>query len=160
MNTRLNDGQDFNGRAIDAPASFFYGVAVNATADDMDEELRRFEHKLEAGAAFAITQSLFDLEPLERLRSRLGGEWPIPVLLGIFYVRSYTLALRLHNEVPGIVVPERVQERFRDAGPAAPEVGRAIARELIGEARERGLVAGVQVIPPFKAPLAALDVLA
>jgi homocysteine S-methyltransferase len=153
---RLNRGEDWNGRAIDAPTSFFVGVAVNPAADDLDYELRRFEEKIEAGAQFAMTQSLFDLTYLERFAQRLGGEWPIPVLLGVFYVTSYRTALRLHNEVPGIVVPEHVQDRLQRAGASAPEAGRELARELIAEAR--GLVDGVYVIPPFKQPEAALDV--
>jgi 5,10-methylenetetrahydrofolate reductase len=105
-----------------------------------------------------MTQVLFDLEYLDRFLERLGGSCPIPLLIGIFYVRSYQLALRLHNEVPGIVVPEHVQARLRDAGPGAAEVGLEIARELLAASRERA--AGVYIIPPFRQPLAALDLLA
>jgi homocysteine S-methyltransferase len=76
--------------------------------------------------------------------------------VGIFYVRSYQLALRLHNEVPGIVVPEHVQARLRDAGPNAGDVGLELAKELLAASRERA--AGVYLIPPFRQPLAALDV--
>ncbi|HJS48772.1 MAG TPA: bifunctional homocysteine S-methyltransferase/methylenetetrahydrofolate reductase, partial [Gaiellaceae bacterium] len=108
MITRMNAGEDFNGREIDAPTSFFLGVAVNPAADDLDYELERFEQKVEAGARFAMTQVLFDLSYLDDFVRRLGGSCPIPLLVGIFYVRSYQLALRLHNEVPGIVVPEHV----------------------------------------------------
>jgi homocysteine S-methyltransferase len=156
--TRLNEGEDWNGRSIDGPTSFFLGVAVNPAADELDDELRRFEAKLEAGARFAMTQSLFDLDYLDRFAARLGGSWPIPVLLGVFYVTSYRMALHLHNEVPGIVVPEHLQERLRRAGAGAAEEGCAIARELIEEAH--GRVNGVYVIPPFRQPEAALDVLA
>jgi methionine synthase / methylenetetrahydrofolate reductase (NADH) len=153
--TRMNAGEDFNGREIDAPTSFFLGVAVNPAADDVGYELERFERKLEAGAKFAMTQVLFDLSYLDAFLERLGGNCPIPLLIGIFYVRSYQLALRLHNEVPGIVVPEHVQERLRDAGAAAGDTGLAIARELLDASRERA--AGVYVIPPFRQPHAALD---
>jgi homocysteine S-methyltransferase len=156
--THMNAGEDFNGAEIDAPTSFFLGVAVNPAADDLDEELERFERKLEAGARFAMTQVLFDLDYLDRFVARLGGAWPVPVLVGVFYVRSYQLALRLHNEVPGIVVPDHVQARLRDAGPEAGDVGLALAKELVDASRERA--AGVYVIPPFRQPLAALDVLA
>jgi methionine synthase / methylenetetrahydrofolate reductase (NADH) len=155
MITRMNAGEDFNGREIDAPTSFFLGVAVNPAADDLDYELERFERKVEAGARFAMTQVLFDLSYLDDFVRRLGGSCPIPLLVGIFYVRSYQLALRLHNEVPGIVVPEHVQERLRDAGPNAAETGLALARELLEESRERA--AGVYLIPPFRQPHAALD---
>jgi homocysteine S-methyltransferase len=153
---KLNQGESFTGKALDAPTSFFYGVAVNPTADDLDEELRRFEQKVEAGAQFAITQSLFDLAFLDEFERRLGA-WPVPVLLGVFYVTSYPLALRLHNEVPGMVVPEPVRERFRAAGADAAHVGFEVAQELIAEAQ--GRVAGIEVIAPFKAPLAALSLL-
>jgi len=156
--TRMNAGEDFNGREIDAPTSFFLGVAVNPAADDLDYELERFEKKLEAGARFAMTQVLFDLSFLDAFVERLGGSCPIPLLVGIFYVRSYSLALRLHNEVPGIVVPEHVQARLRDAGPNAAETGLALARELLEASRERA--AGVYVIPPFRQPHAALDLFA
>jgi methionine synthase I (cobalamin-dependent)/5,10-methylenetetrahydrofolate reductase len=154
--TRLNAGEDFNGKAIDAPTSFFLGVAVNPSADDLETELDRFRQKLGAGAQFAMTQALFDLSYLDRFEELLGG-WPIPVLVGIFMVRSHQLAVRLHNEVPGIVVPEHVQNRLRDAGPRAAEEGLALARELYAEARDKA--AGVYVIPPFKQPEAALELL-
>jgi methionine synthase I (cobalamin-dependent)/5,10-methylenetetrahydrofolate reductase len=153
--TSMNAGEDFNGREIDAATSFFLGVAVNPAADDLDEELDRFHQKLEAGAQFAMTQVLFDFAFLDEFLRRLGGSCPIPLLIGIFYVKSYQLALRLHNEVPGIVVPEHVQARLRDAGPNAAEEGLALARELLATSRERA--AGVYLIPPFRQPLAALD---
>src|SRR6185437_13338244 len=102
-------------------------------------------------------QILYDLGYLDAFLDRLGGSWPIPVLVGIFPLSTYRLALRLHNEVPGIVVPEPLQEAMRDAGPRAAEVGMAHARELYREAREK--VAGVYVATPFRRPLAALDVL-
>ena len=155
MITRMNAGEDFNGREIDAPTSFFLGVAVNPAADDLDFEVERFRAKLQAGARFAMTQVLFDLSYLDGFLERLGGACPIPLLIGIFYVRSYSLALRLHNEVPGIVVPDHVQTRLRDAGPDAGDTGLAIARELLEASRERA--AGAYIIPPFRQPHAALD---
>ena len=156
--TRLNDGEDYAGKAIDAPTSFFTGVAVNPSADDLELELDRFQQKIAAGARFAMTQALFDLLHLERFLARLGGSSPIPLLVGVWPLRSHGMALRLHNEVPGISVPEHVLDALRNAGANAPEVGLAIARELLEAARE--LAAGVYVIPPFKQPEAALELLA
>ena len=109
----MNRGVDYSGKALDAPTSFFCGVAVNPAADDLDHELERFRRKVAAGARFAMTQVLFDVGFIERFLEALGGSSPIPLLIGVWPVRSHALALRLHNEVPGIVIPQR---RARAAG--------------------------------------------
>ncbi|HZO95771.1 MAG TPA: bifunctional homocysteine S-methyltransferase/methylenetetrahydrofolate reductase [Gaiellaceae bacterium] len=152
----LNRGEDFNGRPIDAPTSFFAGVAVNPTADDLEAEAARFREKVAAGAQFAMTQIVFDLEVLDRFAAVLGG-WEIPVLAGIFPLTSYRLALRLHNEVPGIVVPQALQDALEAAGPAAAEVGMAHAREMLAEAR--GRCDGAYVVAPYRRPTAVLELL-
>jgi homocysteine S-methyltransferase len=155
--SHLNQGTDFHGRAIDAPTSFFPGVAVNPTADDLELEAERFARKLDAGARFAMTQVLFDLSYLEAFLERVGGS-PIPLLVGVWPIRSLELAIRVHNETPGIVVPEHVQRRYRDAGPGASEVGAELVRELVAKART--LAAGVYVVAPFRRPLGVLELLA
>jgi homocysteine S-methyltransferase len=104
-----------------------------------------------------MTQVVFDLEYMDRFVDRLGGDWPIPVLVGIFPVWSHQLALRLHNEVPGIVVPDRILEALREAGPNAQEVGFELGRELLEQAREKA--AGAYVVAPFRRPLGILDLL-
>ncbi len=153
----LNRGEDWHGRAIDAPTSFYTGVAVNPSADDLDEELRRFDQKLAAGAQFGMTQVLFDLTYLDDFLGHFGGRSPIPLLVGLWPLRSHQLAVRVHNEVPGMVVPDKVQERLRQAGAAAPEAGLALARELLAESREKA--GGVYVVAPFRQPLGVLDTL-
>jgi methionine synthase / methylenetetrahydrofolate reductase(NADPH) len=155
--TRLNEGTDFHGRAIDAPTSFFAGVAVNPTADDLELEVDRFRRKLDAGARFAMTQILFDMEYFHRFFELFGGPSPIPLLVGVWPIRSLELAVRVHNETPGIVVPEHVQERYRAAGTNAPQVGIDLVHELIAQARE--VAAGVYVVAPFRRPLGILEVL-
>ena len=154
--TRLNEGTDFHGRAIDAPTSFFPGVAVNPTADDLGLEAERFAQKVEAGARFAMTQILFDLSALDSFVERIGGS-PVPLLVGVWPIHSLELAVRVHNETPGIVVPEHVQERYRRAGAAAADVGSELVRELV--AGVRGRAAGVYVVAPFRRPLGVLDLL-
>lgn len=153
---RLNQGEDHRGRAIDAPTSFVAGVAVNPTADDLGLEAERFHRKVEAGARFAMTQILFDLEALESFRQRVGG-WPIPVLVGVWPIRTLETLVRVHNETPGIVVPEHVQERYRRAGANAREVGGELGHELIAAARD--VVDGVYVMAPFRVPMNVVDFL-
>jgi methionine synthase / methylenetetrahydrofolate reductase (NADH) len=154
---QLNSGEDYNGRAIDAPTSFFPGVAVNPTPDDLDVELDRFQRKLEAGARFAMTQLIWDIAYLDSFLERLGGSSPIPLLVGIWQLTSHQLALRVHNELPGVIVPQHVQDALQKAGSNAPAVGLEFARELYAQASERA--AGVYIVAPFRRPLAALEVL-
>ena len=104
---------------------------------------------------FGMTQIVFDVARLAGFLDRLGGPAPLPLLLGVFPLTSYRLALRLHNEVPGIVVPDALQEELRDAGPREAEVGFAHARELLVAARDR--VAGVYVVAPYRRPLSVLE---
>jgi methionine synthase / methylenetetrahydrofolate reductase (NADH) len=155
--TQLNRGEDYNGRPIDAPTSFFVGVAVNPTADDLEHEADRFRQKVDAGAKYAMTQIVFDLDAVDRFGELLGG-WPIPVLVGVFPVTSYRLALRLHNEVPGIIVPDALQQALADAEAGAAELGMAHARELVESSR--GRAAGVYVVAPFRQPARVLELLA
>jgi homocysteine S-methyltransferase len=153
----LNRGEDYVGKGLDTPTSFFVGVAVNPSADDLELELERFRAKLEAGAHFAMTQAIFDIELVDRFAERLGG-WPVPVLVGVWPLRSHAMALRLHNEVPGISVPAAVLDALETAGADAPAVGLELAHDLVDAARTRA--AGIYVIPPFKQPTAALELLA
>ena len=155
--TRLNRGEDYNGRPIDAPTAFYVGVAVNPSADDLELELDRFAQKVEAGAKYAMTQLVFDLEYLDRFLERLGGSSPLPLLLGVCPLWSYRLALRFHNELPGIIVPQPLQDALRDAGADAAEVGMAHAKRLLAEARDR--VDGVYLVVPYRKPLRVLELL-
>jgi homocysteine S-methyltransferase len=148
---KLNAGEDWHGRAIDAPTTFFPGVAVTPTAEDLGLEVERFHRKIAAGAQFAMTQILFDLETLDDFRERIGGTWPVPVLVGVWPIRTTETLVRVHNEVPGIVVPEHVQERYRAAGAGAREVGLALGQELIEGSRK--VANGVYVMAPFRRPL-------
>ena len=120
---------------------------------------RRFEEKLEAGAKFAMTQIVFDLEPLDRFAEQLGGEWPIPILVGIFPLTSHRLALRLHNEVPGIIVPQSLQDALQDAG-ASRRRGRLRACTQAAAEEARRFSASVSCCPPFRRPLRVLELLA
>jgi methionine synthase / methylenetetrahydrofolate reductase(NADPH) len=157
MVNRLNHGLDIGGNPIGKPTSFYVGVGVNPCAVDLDYELRRFEWKVEAGAEYAITQPTFDVEQLRSFLKRIE-HCRIPVIAGIWPLVSYRNAEFLANEVPGVVVPDKVLRRMRKVTDkdAAREEGLAIARETLLEVRD--MVQGVQVSAPFGKVPYALDV--
>jgi methionine synthase / methylenetetrahydrofolate reductase(NADPH) len=144
MVTHLNRGSDVGGQGIGAPTAFHVGVAVNPAALDPDEELRRFEYKVKAGAEFAITQLVFDAAELARFLRRIEG-FRIPVIAALAPLDSLRHTEFMANEIPGVRVPEAVVERMRraDAAGRAPSEGLAIAREIAAEIRP--LVQGVQI---------------
>ncbi len=158
--SRLNRGLDPGGNEIGEPTRFVVGVGVNPAAVDPAHELRRFEWKAEAGAEFAITQPVFDVEQLERFLES-ARHVPIPVIAGIWPLVSLRNAEFLANEVPGVTVPPGVIERMRRAGERSKEhavaEGIAIAREMLRQVR--GRVQGVQVSAPFGKVDLALEVL-
>jgi len=149
---RLNQGTDWAGKSLGGATNFTIGVAVNPVAENMDEELRRFEKKIEAGAHFAMTQPIFDPEHWHAFLKRLGGKSPVPVIVGLWPLTSYKQALRLNNEVPGIVIPEATLKELEQAGDSARERGFVLARRMLDWARTARAcgIAGAYLIPPFK----------
>jgi homocysteine S-methyltransferase len=145
---RLNRGTDWAGKNLGGSTNYTIGVAVNPLADDLTEEIGRFHAKVEAGAHFAMTQPLFDPAHWHAFVKRLGGKCPIPVMAGIWPLTSYKQALRLNNEVPGIVIPVTVLNELETAGVAARDRGFALARTMLAWARTE--LAGAYLIPPFK----------
>jgi len=159
--SRLNRGLDPGGHEIGQATAFAIGVGVNPAAIDPQYELRRFEWKVDAGAEYAITQPVFDVEQLERFLSSIAHV-RIPIIAGIWPLVSARNAEFLANEVPGVVVPEAVIARMRAASERSREhavaAGIAIAREMLE--RVRGGVQGVQVSAPFGKVELALEVIA
>ena len=156
--SRLNHGLDIGGQAIGSPTSFHIGVQVNPGAEDLESEIRRFEHKVEAGAEFAVTKPVFDLDTFERLFKRIESA-RVPLILGLRPFDSVLNAEFMANEVPGVRVPDAVLERMRRAGSpeAAAAEGVAIARE-VGRAL-KGTLQGVIVSAPAEHIEAAVEVL-
>jgi homocysteine S-methyltransferase len=128
---RLNQGTDWAGKTLGGATNFAIGVAVNPVADDLDGEIERFHAKIEAGAHFAMTQPLFDPEHWYAFVKKLGSKPSIPVLIGIWPLNSYKQALRLNNEVPGIVIPQPLLKSLEAAGAAARDRGFQCAREML-----------------------------
>jgi homocysteine S-methyltransferase len=159
MVSKLNHGLDLGNNPTGTPTSFCIGVGVNPGALNVEEEIKRFEWKVEAGAEFAITQPVFDVEQLVSFLRRIEHA-RVPVVAGIWPLVSYRNAEFLHNEVPGVVVTPAIMSRMRAASEKGKEAGREeglqIARELLLEVR--GAIQGVQVSAPFNNVRYALDV--
>jgi homocysteine S-methyltransferase len=146
----FNRGQDRAGASIGEPTSFLVGCALNPTAPDLEAECRLLHRKIQAGAAFALTQPVFSLEPLRRLRQiyeEHHGDLELPILAGVLPLVSSHHAEFLHNEVPGMFVPNPIRERMRAAGDRVEAEGLRLATELTHEVRE--VAAGIYVMPQF-----------
>ncbi len=154
---RMAEGYDCAGNPIGEPPAYCLGVAVNPAADDLGHEVERLRRKADAGAHFAMSQVFFSWEPWERLLDRCGGALPLPALVAVWPLPSFRLALRLHHEVPGILVPEELLARLEAAGPDAAKVGTERALAMLAEAPRRA--AGVYVVAPFKNPAEVLGLL-
>lgn len=154
---QLNSGSDLAGNTLNAPTDFGIGVAVNPTADDLDAEVARLERKVAAGAHFAQTQPIFSPDVLHRLIEktfRVG----IPLLVGVLPLRNSRHCEFLHNEVPGIVIPDEIRERMREAGDDAGRAeGIRIARDFLSAIQHD--VSGVYLMPPFSDYAMAAEVI-
>jgi len=152
----LNHGLDIGGNPIGSQTAMLIGVGANPGALNMDEEIRRFEWKVEAGAEYVVTQPVFDLDLLEKFLKRIERV-KIPVICGLWPLTSFRNAEFMVNELR-VPVPEHFMERMRgvDNADKAREEGVAIAREMV--ARVRGMVQGVQLSAPFGRYQMALDV--
>lgn len=150
MVNKLNHGLDLGNNPIGKPTAFSIGVGVNPGAVNMEEEIKRFEWKVEAGAEYAITQPVFDTEQLKRFLDMISHV-RIPIVAGIWPLISFRNAEFMHNEVPGVNVTEEILERMRVASDISKEAARdegiAIARESLVAVRND--IQGVQVSAPF-----------
>jgi len=159
MVNKLNHGLDLGNNPIGEPTAFCIGVGVNPGAINLDEEIKRFEWKVEAGAQYAITQPVFDTDQLRGFLKRIEHV-RIPVIAGIWPLVSYRNAEFLHNEVPGVRVTPSIMDRMRQASSISKEAGREeglkIARESLLEVRDE--IQGVQVSAPFGNVKYALEV--
>ena len=141
----FNRGRDVAGNSIGTPTAFSIGVALNLSAPDLDREARVLERKVAAGADFICTMPVYEPEALERFE-RVSGRLSLPVLVGVLPLVSHRHAEFLHNELPGLTIPDRVRTRLRDAADGREE-GLRIAEDLIATLRRRA--AGIYLIPSF-----------
>ncbi|MCP5102021.1 MAG: bifunctional homocysteine S-methyltransferase/methylenetetrahydrofolate reductase [bacterium] len=158
MVNNLNHGVDLGGNSIGKPTGYLVGVGLNPTAIDAEEEIRRFEWKVKAGAEFAITQPVFDVSKLLEFLDKIKHV-RIPIIAGIWPLVSLRNAEFMNNEVPGVFVPEKIMDRMRAAKSKeeALNEGLAIAKEMVRRLKSK--VEGVQVSAPFGKVKHAVNVL-
>ncbi len=148
---RMNNGVDQAGNSIGQPTAFTVGCALNMCANDLDHEIKVLRKKIEAGADFALGQAVFDPWRIEQFHRRYeeieGKPFTLPVLLGVMPLFSLKHAAFLHNEVPGVLIPDSIMARIEAAGDHAAQEGVAIAREVL--AQVRGMVQGAYIIPAY-----------
>lgn len=158
MIQNFNSGLDPAGRDFGDATRFLCACGAEPAAIDYDRELRRLEQKKEAGAAFVMTQPVYDHRVLERFLDDIA-HLDLPVLVGLLPLASHRNAEFLHNEVPGMAVPDDIRERMRKAGsgPTARAEGVKIAQETLELVQHR--VVGAYVMPPFGRYQSALEIL-
>ena len=146
----FNVGLDHAGSEIGQPTSFFVGCALNLKPLNIEREMKNLHRKLNAGADFILTQPIYEPEFAElflRQYEERYGELNVPVLVGVLPLYSTRHAAFLHNEVPGIDIPEDIQVRMRKALDDSPQEGVAIALELIE--RMKPWAGGIYLMPQF-----------
>jgi homocysteine S-methyltransferase len=144
----MNEGHDAAGSSIGAKSSFHIGAALNLnmTDEQTDQEIEKYWQKIDAGAQFIMTQPIYELARLLRFLD-LAGKPPIPIILGCIPLHSSRHAEFLHNEVPGITIPDDVRAHMRAAGEHGHEEGLKQAQELLSAARS--MVQGVYLMPSY-----------
>jgi len=144
----LNHGRDLAGNAIGPPLGIHIGCGADPSKPDLEKEVRRLEEKIKAGAEYVMTQPVYDPKTVETFLGMIR-HLHVPVLIGILPLYSHKNAEFLHNEVPGMTIPEDIRERMRKAGSGedAQAEGVRIAQEALLAVRD--LVQGAYVMPPF-----------
>ncbi len=154
----MNRGFDAGGKPLGAATSFLCATGAEPAAQDYERELARLRAKREAGAEIVMTQPVYDPAVLDRMLDDIAP-LDLPVLVGLLPLASHRNAEFLHNEVPGMRIPDAIRERMRRAGSGEParREGVAIARDMLASVRDR--VAGAYIMPPFGRYELALEVL-
>lgn len=146
----FNMGFDHSGVEIGQPTSFFVGCALNLNPQDGEREIKNLHRKIEAGADFILTQPVFEPEKaesfLEAYQSQTGG-LEVPILVGVLPLLNQRHAAFLHNEVPGINIPVKIQQQMKAAGEDAQQEGVRIAVDLIEQMRS--WAKGIYLMPAF-----------
>ena len=154
---RFNQGQNHHGDPMRLRPNFAIGAAFNPNTKNPALQAKRMRRKIECGAAYFLTQPVYTREKIDQVQE-LTADAGTPVFLGVMPLASSRNAEYLHNEFPGITIPDDIRRRMREAGPDGQRVGIEVAWELIEYAWDK--FAGVYLIPPFNRYKVALDILA
>lgn len=146
----FNMGVDHSGTSIGQPTSFFVGAALNLCPQDMDSEIKNLRRKINAGADFFLTQPVYrpdDGPKLIEAYEAKHGKFDKPIIVGVLPLVSARHANFLHNEVPGIVIPQEARARIEAAGEDGVKVGVELAVELIQNLKS--WASGAYLVPQF-----------
>jgi homocysteine S-methyltransferase len=154
---RLRHGQVANGHPTVPPFNLEIGVAVNQNAPDLEEELERLELKVRAGADFVMSQPFFRMEEWAAFWKHVESRFGVPIIAGAWPLSGLRQAIRVNENVAGVLVPDAVLETLGAAGPREREVGFRLAQSLCKDLERGGEAAGVYVVAPFKQPRQALE---
>jgi homocysteine S-methyltransferase len=160
----MNRGLDFSGRPMGGQTRFFVGAGCNPAHVDFDLEVKRYGKKVDAGAEFFFSQPIYDPEILFKFLDATAAWGHVPFLVGILPLASFKNAEFLHNEVPGMQVPESIRERLRDAPTKKDQrrIGIQVAQDTLRMAKAHARIHGAYIYPPFgsyKAVLKVMEVL-
>ncbi len=156
----MNRGLDFSGRPLGGQTEIFVGAGCNPAHVDLDLEIARFGKKVEAGAEFFFSQPVYDDDVLFSFLERTDKFRKVPFLVGILPLASYKNAEFLHNEVPGMQIPQGVRDRLRAASTKDEQrkIGIGVARDTLAAVYKHPRISGVYIYPPFGSYKAVLDV--
>lgn len=143
---QLNQGQDISKNSVGTPTNLSIGCALNCTAEDRKTEIDRITRKLDAGAHFIMTQPIYELRDLTDFLDEFGDP-RVPILVGIMPLHSSKHAEYLHNEVPGITIPEPIRKAMEKAGDEGAQVGLQLAEELLDQLGT--ICQGTYLVPSF-----------
>jgi homocysteine S-methyltransferase len=153
----FNSGVDHAGSEIGQPTAFYVGAALNLAPTDLAREVKLLRRKIASGADFFLTQPVYEPAKAHAFIEACGGAIAQPLLVGILPLHGPRHAAFLHNEVPGISIPNEIRARLEAAGKDSPQEGVKIAIELIEQIREWG--AGVYLMPAFDRYDLAADII-
>jgi homocysteine S-methyltransferase len=157
----MNRGLDFSGRPMGGKTRFFVGAGCNPAHVDLDLEIERYGKKVQAGAEFFFSQPIYDPQVLYDFLNATEAFSEVPFMVGILPLASYKNAEFLHNEVPGMQVPEAIRERLRKAPTKKDQrrIGMEVAQETLRLAKEHPRINGAYIYPPFGSYKAVLKVM-